>query len=61
MGYSLPDPFIHGIFRTRILEWVASSAGDPPDPGIEHMAPAVTPVLQENSLLLRLWGNPFKN
>ena len=37
---------VHGIFHTRILEWVAiPSPGDLPDPGIEPRSPA----LQANS------------
>ena len=36
MDCSLPGSSVHGIFQTRILEWVAvPSPGDLPDPGIE--------------------------
>ena len=35
-----------GILQARILEWVASSPGDLPDPGIEPGSPA----LQADSL-----------
>ena len=32
---SPPSSSIHGILQARILEWVAISLGDLPDPGIE--------------------------
>ena len=36
MDCSLPGFSVHGIFQTRILEWIAiPSPGDLPDPGIE--------------------------
>ena len=42
---SLPDSSVHGIFQTRILEWVSiPPPGDLPDPGIEPtflMSPAL--------------------
>ena len=39
---SLPEPFVHGIFLARILEWVAISfSWDIPDPGIKPVSPAL--------------------
>ena len=36
MDCSPPGSSVHGIFQTRILEWIACpSPGDLPDPGIE--------------------------
>ena len=49
-----PGSSIHGIFRARILEWVAI-----PDPGIEPMSPT-SPALQVDSLLLSHRGSPKK-
>ena len=47
MDCSLPGSFVHGIFQTRLLEWVAISfSGDLPDPGIKSGSPA----LQDNAL-----------
>ena len=41
-----PGSCVHGIFLTRILEWVAmASFGDLPDPGIKPTSP-VSPALQ---------------
>ena len=37
---------VHGIFQTRILEWLFPPPGNLPDPGIEPESPA----LQEHSL-----------
>jgi len=40
MDYSLPGSSVHGIFQTRILEWMPfSPPGDIPDPGIESESP----------------------
>ena len=47
VDFSLPGSSVHGISQARILEWVASSPGDLPDPGIEPASPA----LQADSLL----------
>ena len=48
MNYSSPGFSAHGIFQTRILEWVAMpSSRDLPNPGIEPESPA----LQADSLL----------
>ena len=53
MDCSLSGSSIHGIFQARILEWVAFPApGDPPDPRIEPVSPA----LQADSLLSELPG-----
>ena len=35
MDCSLPGSSVHGILHARILEWVAISSRDLPDPGIE--------------------------
>ena len=49
---------VNGISQARILEWVAMSfSGDLPDPGIELKAPAASPALQVDSLLLRHLGS----
>ena len=49
-----PGSSVHGIYQARILEWVAiPSPGDPPDPGIESMSPA----LQVDSLPLSHQGS----
>ena len=54
MDCNPPGSSIHGIFRARILEWVAI-----PDPGIEPMSPT-SPALQVDSLLLSHRGSPKK-
>ena len=42
MDYSLAGSSVHGIFQTRILEWVAfPSPGDHLKSGIEPAAPAL--------------------
>ena len=46
---TLCDPMdytVHGILQARILEWVAPSPGDLPNPGIKPRSPA----LQADSL-----------
>ena len=43
---SPPGSSVHGIHQARILEWVSSSPGNLPDPGIEPRSPA----LQADSL-----------
>ena len=48
------DYTVHGILQARILEWVAFSPGDLPNPGIEPRSPA----LQANSLLAEPQGKP---
>ena len=35
MDYSPPGSSVHGILQTKILEWVAFSSPDLPNPGIE--------------------------
>lgn len=52
MNYSRPGSSVHGIFQSRILEWVAMSySGDLPDLGIEP-ASLVSPALAVDSLPL---------
>ena len=42
MDCSLPGSSVHGIFKLRILEWVAlPSPVDLPNPGIKPMTPAL--------------------
>jgi len=41
MDCSLPGSYVHGIFQARLLEWVAMSPGNLPDPGIKPMSPAL--------------------
>ena len=42
MDCSSPDSSVHGIYRARILKWVAiASSRDLPDPGIKPMSPAL--------------------
>ena len=56
MDYSLPGFSIHGIFQTRVLEWVAfPSLGDLPYPGIEPRSPA----LQADALPSEPPGKPI--
>ena len=38
------DYTVHGILQVRILEWVAPSPGDLPNPGIEPRSPALQAV-----------------
>ena len=38
MGHSLPGSSVHGILQERVLEWVAISPGDLPDPGIKSVS-----------------------
>ena len=38
MGCDPPGSFVYGIFQARIVEWVAISPGDLPDPGIEPVS-----------------------
>ena len=48
MDCSLPGSSVHGIFQTRVLEWVAiTSPGDLPDLGVEPGSP----TLQTDTLL----------
>ena len=45
MDYSLPGSSVHGIFQTRILEWLPfPTPRDLSDPGIEHTS-LVFPML----------------
>ena len=49
------DYTAHGILQARILEWVAPSPGDLPNPGIKPRSPA----LQADSLPAELQVNPI--
>ena len=54
---TLCDPMdytVHGILQARILEWVAPSPGDLPNPGIKPRSPA----LQADSLPAELPEKP---
>ena len=56
MNSSPPDSYVHGIFRTRIPEWVAIPfCRDLPHPGTEPQSPA----LQANSLPSGPQGKPL--
>ena len=56
MDCSPPGSSVHGIIKTRLLEWVAfSSPRDLSNPGIKPGSPA----LQADSLLSNLPGKPF--
>ena len=48
---SPPGSSVHGIFQARILEWVAISPGDLPDPGIER---AASLLLSQKVMLCRM-------
>ena len=49
------DYTVHGTLQARILEWVTfPSSGDPPNPGIE----LVSPALQVDYLPAELPGKP---
>ena len=52
MNYILPGSSVHGFLRARILQLVATSPGDLPDPGIEPKSSA----LQAGSLPTELQG-----
>ena len=42
MDNNQPNSSVHGIFKARILEWVAFPfPGDLPDPGIQPQSPAL--------------------
>ena len=57
MDCRLPGPSVHGIFQTKILEWVANSR-DLPDPGTEPASP-VSPELQADSSPRSHQGSPL--
>ena len=45
---------VHGILKVRILDWFPfSSAEDLPNPGMEFVAPAPSPGLQEDFTLIK--------
>ena len=52
MDCSLPGSSVHGFLQARILEWVATSPGDLPDPGIKPGSSA----MQAGSLPTELQG-----
>ena len=54
MNCTLSGSSIHGILQARILEWVAISLGDVPDPGVEPGSPA----LQADALSSEPPGKP---
>ena len=54
MDCSPPGFSIRGIFQARVLEWVAISPGDLPNPGIKPR----TPTLQADALPSEPPGNP---
>ena len=57
MDCSPPGSSVHGVFQTRILEWVASSfSWDLPDPGMEPGSVA----LQTISLPTEPLGKPLR-
>ena len=56
MDCSLPGFSIRGILQARVLEWVAISPGDLPNPGIKPR----TPTLQADALPSEPPGNPLK-
>ena len=41
IGWSMPGSSVYGIIQSRILEWVASTPGDLPDPGLKRVSPAL--------------------
>ena len=59
MDCSPPGPSVHGIFQTRILEWVviSSSRGSRPYAGIEHTSP-VSPALLDRFFTIEPPGKP---
>ena len=57
MDCSPPGFSDHGIVQARMLEWVAISPGDIPNPGIEPGSP----TSQENSLLSEPSGKPTES
>ena len=63
MDCSLPGSSVHGILQARILEWVAISYSDLPNPGIEPMSlasPALTGrFFTTYFLLLKHHGSPL--
>ena len=58
MGCSPPGSSVHGIFKARILKWVAISFfRESPQPGIKPMSP-VSSALQADSLPAEPLGRP---
>ena len=59
LDYSSPGSSVHGIFKARILKWVAiPPPGDLLHPGFELVSP-VSHVLQGILNPLCLWGSPL--
>ena len=59
MDCSPPGCSLHGIFQSRILEWVPLlSPGDLPDPRIKPTSP-MSPAFQADSLPLSHQGSPL--
>ena len=60
MDCSLPGSSVRGTLQARVLEWVAVSPGDLPNPGIEPGSPALQadalPSEPPGKLLQRLIG-----
>ena len=54
LDHSLLGSSVHGVFQARVMEWVAISLRDLPDPGIVPRSP----VLQADSLLSKPLGKP---
>ena len=58
VDHSLPSSSVHGIFKARILEWVAISfPGDLPNPGMELLCP-VSPALAGGFYITEPSGKP---
>ena len=59
MDCSLPGSSVHGIFQARVLEWVAISTGDLPDPGIKPGSPTLQADPLPSDPLI--WAKLFTN
>ena len=57
--HQAPGSTVHGIFPTRIMEWVAPSPGDLPNPGIKPVS-SVSPALAGRFFTTEPPGNPHK-
>ena len=60
MDYNPPGSPVHGIFPTRIMEWVAPSPGDLPNPGIKPVS-SVSPALAGRFFTTEPLGKPSRN
>ena len=56
MDYRPPGSSLYGISQARILEWITTSLGDLPYPGIEPVAPE----LAGRFLTAELLGKPIQ-